>query len=260
MAKEKIVVKLGGSLITDKTSQMPKIDKLQMSKIGSILNQEKYDLILVHGAGSYGHPIAKKYAIAQGSDGTTEQEEAVQETRKQVRELNQELCKYLNEEGMDIVPISPSLNMKTKGPNEIIDFPINMFDEVLNIGKTPITYGDVTDDERQGICVLSGDLLMSELSKIYKPLYSIFVMDQAGVFDGDPCNPESSVMPSINYDTVKILLNQNSSSPTIDVTGGLIRKVECALNIAKYSETWITKLDSLNGFFDGNPKGSKVIV
>ena len=51
MKKEMVIVKFGGSLITDKSSDKPKINRLHLKAIGKILNQKNYDLIVVHGAG-----------------------------------------------------------------------------------------------------------------------------------------------------------------------------------------------------------------
>ena len=45
-----------------------------------------------------------------------------------------------------------------------------------------------------------------------------------------------------------------------DVTGGLIGKIECGIEMAEYGDTWITNLDSLNDFFNNKPSGSKVII
>ena len=120
MSKELIIVKFGGSLITDKSSDKPTINRLHLESIGEILNQNNYDLIIVHGAGSFGHPIAKKFGIADGLDGSFEQKEAVNETREQVQELNDILCNYLNEEGINTLPIAPSSAMITNGPKEIL--------------------------------------------------------------------------------------------------------------------------------------------
>ena len=173
MEKEMIIVKFGGSLITDKSSNTPKINDLNLDTIGKILNQNKYKVIIVHGAGSFGHPIAKKYNIAKGIDGNPEQKEAITNTRKQVQELNIILREYLNKENIDTVPIIPSSTMITNGSKEILNFPFTLFDEALKKNKIPVSFGDITQDKKQGISVLSGDTLMMELTKYYKPIYSI---------------------------------------------------------------------------------------
>ena len=142
--------------------------------------------------------------------------------------------------------------MITNGDKEILNFPFALFDEVLNKNKIPVTFGDITQDKKQGISVLSGDNLMMELTKYYKPLYSIFVMDHPGVFDGNPEEPGSEIVPIVNNITLKTLKKQKNAQNIADVTGGLIGKIECALDMALHSEIWITNLGFLNGFFDQN--------
>ena len=259
MKKEMVILKFGGSLITDKRSNVPRTNDSKLKAIGRILNQNKYNIIIVHGAGSFGHPIAKKYNIAEGTDGSLEQEKAISETRSQVQDLNNILCNNLNNENINTKPIIPSKTMTTKA-RKIIDFPFHLFDEALKENKIPVTFGDVTEDKKQGVTVLSGDTLMMELTKYYRPLYSIFVMDKPGVFNGNPKNSNSEILPIVNKSTIKILEKQNRNTEVTDVTGGLIGKIQNAIEMAEYSETWITNLDLLSGFFNNNPRGSKVVI
>jgi len=260
MEKELIIVKFGGSLITDKSSDTPKININNLESIRNILNQSKYDLIIVHGAGSFGHPIAKKFNIAKGLNDDIAQKNAIKETREQVRELNRIFCNSLHKVGMKTKKIVPSSSMTTNGPKEIVDFPYHIFNKALSENKIPVTFGDVTDDKLQGISILSGDILMMKLAEYYKPSYSIFVMDYPGVFDGNPDNPNSEIIPIVNQETIEILKKQKDNGNIADVTGGLIGKIECGIEMAKYSDTWITNLDSLNDFFNNKPSGSKVII
>ncbi len=181
MEKELIIIKFGGSLITDKSSDTPKINNNNLESISNILNQSKYDLIIVHGAGSFGHPIAKKFNIAKGLNDDVAQKNAIKETRKQVRELNQIFCDSLHKVGIKTKTIVPSSLMTTNGPKEIVNFPYSIFSKALSENKIPVTFGDVTDDKRQGISILSGDILMMKLAEFYKPSYSVFIMDYPGV-------------------------------------------------------------------------------
>ena len=260
MEKELIIIKFGGSLITDKSSDTPKINNKHLKSISNILSQSKYDLIIVHGAGSFGHPIAKKFNITKGLNDDIAQNNAIKETRKQVRELNIIFCEFLHKAGIKTETIVPSSSMTTNGPKEIVNFPYNLFSKVLSENKVPVTFGDVTNDKLQGINILSGDVLMMELAEFYKPTYSIFVMDYPGVFDGKPDNPNSKIIPLVTQETIDILKRQKQSKNIADVTGGLIGKIECAIEIAKYGDTWITNLDSLNDFLNNKPSGSKVII
>ena len=63
MADDIVLVKLGGSLITEKKSQTPKIRESNIKKISEIISKINKNIILVHGAGSYAHPLVKKYNI-----------------------------------------------------------------------------------------------------------------------------------------------------------------------------------------------------
>tara|TARA_B100000945_G_scaffold220205_1_gene177848 strand:- start:1408 stop:2187 length:780 start_codon:yes stop_codon:yes gene_type:complete len=259
MGKEIILLKFGGSLITDKRSNEPKINHTNINSIGKKLIAKNYDIIIVHGAGSFGHPIAKKFGILNGKDDTREQSDAIKETRKQVQKLNKIFCKSLNDNNLKTQPIIPSKTMKTKS-GKIVDFPINLFDKALNQGEIPVTFGDVTDDLLKGVDILSGDTLMLELANYYKPKYSIFIMDYPGVFNGDPANSDSKIYPLVDSDIVKKLEEQSHTSQSIDVTGGLIGKIECALKMSKTSDTWITNLEGLSGFFNGKTNGSRVLI
>ena len=164
MLKDIIILKFGGSVITDKKSEIPKVKHKVLDRICNILKDKKRNMIIVHGAGSYGHPIAKRYALAEGLNGSSEQKKAIKETRKQVYELNQLLCKRLQESGIETKSVIPSHSMKTRGSREIENFPISEFDNALKEGRIPVTFGDVTEDLIQGINILSGDVIMMELA------------------------------------------------------------------------------------------------
>ena len=66
MKSKPIILKLGGSVITVKdkplTPNMDAIGRLAEE----IAEADVSPLIIVHGGGSYGHPLAAKYKIAEG--------------------------------------------------------------------------------------------------------------------------------------------------------------------------------------------------
>ncbi len=259
MKREMIILKFGGSVITDKKKDIPTINQENLKRIGNILSKHSHQFIIVHGAGSFGHPIAKKFDLANGLNNNPKQKKAIEETRKQVLELNQILCNSLSKRNIKTKTIIPSKTMKTNGPKNIEKIPTEIFDEGLETGKIPVTFGDVTEDNLQGVCILSGDVIMEGLVKHYKPRMSIFVMDFPGVFDRYPTDKDSHIIPEVTLQTLKILKEKNTTKITTDVTGGLIGKIECAMEMAKHSETWITNLDHLDDFLNGKPRGSRVV-
>ena len=254
-----IVIKFGGSLITEKTSRLPKAKLEAIEKIAETLKGTARRVIIVHGAGSYGHPLAKRYNLSEGLSDDPKQKEAIDETRKQVYELNQILCSRLASVGVQTKTIIPSKNMKTRGHDKIENFPVDEFNAVLEENKIPVTYGDVTDDLSQGVTILSGDVIMMELAKIYNPQLSIFVMDYPGVMEGDPKNLDAKVIPLVNSDIRESVRKYYRKGDGTDVTGGLVGKLDCAAEIAKYSECWITNLEKLGDCLEGKPGGSRVI-
>jgi len=60
-----LIIKLGGSVITDKTKENT-FKKDLMDKLAEKIKTADKELILIHGAGSFGHILAKKYDLNQG--------------------------------------------------------------------------------------------------------------------------------------------------------------------------------------------------
>ena len=93
----KVVMKLGGGLITDKssfkTAKKGVIDSI-CSEISKII-ANGHSVILIHGAGSFGHLLAKKWSLAGGIDDeiSEQQRDAVLKVRSDMAEL----CEYVTD-------------------------------------------------------------------------------------------------------------------------------------------------------------------
>lgn len=258
MTNDLMLMKLGGSLITNKRSQTPICHNDNIRKIANIISKSNKKIIIVHGAGSYAHPIVKKYNINNGIDGTKTQREAITRARKQVRNLNEILCEEITKMGPKCESVVPSLYMKVNDNKEIINLAKSKFDQILADGKIAVTFGDIVDVGKENVGILSGDTLLLELAKIYKPKRTFFIMDYPGVVKGKLESKELEIYEEIDSTFVRdktILKDENRP----DVTGGLINKIKCALEISKTSECWISGLDNLEDCLEGKPKGTKVI-
>ena len=63
----RVVIKLGGGLITHKDS-MKKFDSDSMGRVAESISsivEMGVPIIIVHGAGSFGHLLAKKWSISE---------------------------------------------------------------------------------------------------------------------------------------------------------------------------------------------------
>ena len=120
-SKGRVVIKLGGGLITDKsiskTINMSAIDKV--CKVILEIQNEGYNIIIVHGAGSYGHILAKEMDIANGIDKNNRhgQRNAVKKIRKDMLELNSHVIESLENLNLNVEVHPPSKWAKGIGMN-----------------------------------------------------------------------------------------------------------------------------------------------
>jgi isopentenyl phosphate kinase len=234
--KGRIVIKLGGGLITNKnkakTLHKDAINKV--CEVIKILIEEEYNIIIVHGAGSYGHILSKEMKISEGinNDIYDKQIKAVKQIREDMRELNGEVIDSLKRVNLDSIGFPPSIWAKNTGKEFMGD--IDIFEK--NIGTIiPICFGDVVqrdDDKEFGI--LSGDDLMYRLSiEIPEVNFTIFLLgDVDGVMDKPPDNVDAKLV-SIWKTNDSIRTSHNSE---FDVTGGMDLKLLRASEIAKKIE------------------------
>ena len=192
-------------------------------------------------------------------DGTQEQIRGIAKAKEQVRELNSILCKYMKKNGLIFENIIPSQKIKIDKHNQPINFPKEDFDEVLAEGKIAITFGDIVDTENEDVGILSGDTLLLKLAELYKPKRTFFIMDYPGIVKGKLDDENLTIYDEIDSRFVKnVAIQEDNERP--DVTGGLLNKIKCALEIAKVSECWISGLDNFEDCLNDNPIGTKVIV
>jgi len=235
----RVTIKLGGGLITDKGS-MKKFDQKAVEKVvGALCSVSELgaSIILVHGAGSFGHLLAKKWGIADGLDIHEEEEQggAVREIRSDMRELNELVIEKMTEMGLECSGHPPSDWAKGTGPGFTGD--VSIFERKPS-DSIPVTFGDVVDtDDESRFGILSGDDLMLRLSTELEVTHSIFLIgDSDGVLTGPPDESDSELITHLGPNT-KI---NGRHEVDIDVTGGIGLKIDRALEIAKIvDEVWI---------------------
>ena len=108
------ILKLGGSIITKKDSSS-EVDFDNLRRIAKEIKKANVnDLIIVHGAGSFGHPPAKKYAIGEkfSKDEYPKKRIGFCLTENEVKKLNMFVCEVLIAEGIPAVAICPSSVLK----------------------------------------------------------------------------------------------------------------------------------------------------
>lgn len=227
--KELVLLKIGGSLITDKNSSIPKINERNLARIAREIslgfNPGKQRLVVVHGAGSFGHAIVKKTGIHRGIR-NRRQVMAFAKTQRLQNELDVRVCCELVKHGVPAIPIEPT-SSAVMDSGRLVSMGTKALEGMLALGLVPVLYGVPAYDRRQGCSILSGDEIMAYLAKKMRASRIIHATDVDGVFDGDPkINPDARLIREIGrQDLAGVVRNIRGSSSKADVTGGMLNKV-----------------------------------
>jgi isopentenyl phosphate kinase len=226
-----IIIKLGGSVITRKNVECSPRLKL-IKRICSEISKLNFPMLLIHGAGSYAHPIVKEYGIHLGYR-SPEQLKAFTETCIQLRVLNNIILKELKKHDVAAAPIHPSSSM-VMDKGEIVEWNIAPVEGLLNMGLTPLLHGDVVYDRSRGFSIVSGDRLATYLAGVLRPSMVIFGCDVDGVYSSDPkSTSDVKLLPKITPTTYRELTSAFKVPEGFDVTGGMKAKVEEAVKLAE---------------------------
>jgi len=87
--------------------------------------------------------------------------------------------------GIPAISISPHSVLKLNDHKPLkLDY--TMFEDYIETGFVPVTFGDVVLDEKLKFSICSGDLLVHLLADHFKPEKVIFVIDEDGLYTSNP--------------------------------------------------------------------------
>jgi isopentenyl phosphate kinase len=221
-----ILIKLGGSVITDK-SEYKKFNREQTARLCAEIAASGKGVLVVHGAGSYGHVLSKQYQLQHGLQ-DFRQIPAVAQVQHDVRELSLNVVEEMIKVGMPAVSVPPGSCFVMDNGRLIVDNP-EPIRALAHIGVMPVLFGDVVADRSKGFGICSGDQAMEALAKIFKPDRIVFVSDVDGLYTADPKKDENAkLIPEVDG---KMLDKLDSELTVADVTGGIRGKVDEMLKI-----------------------------
>jgi len=254
---QKVVLKLGGSLITTKDAtdfplSLPEIlgqgEKYIRTQYLQRIGEEIYkvtkeiplQLIVANGAGIFGHPLVKNL----------EKLSNVTDVHNSVEYLNKRVVDYLRNNGLNVKFLSPFSFCTYNGK----EFDYKNFWEkarnILSIGAFLSTYGDIVKvTQGKGDCdgyqVVSADDLAPALAKLWGAEKIIMLMNRDGVYDKSPDYSDARLIKVINANEKPSFIAEIG---TTDVTGGIWRKVEKLQEAAKKG----IRSQIINGLVPGN--------
>ena len=218
---ERLILKLGGSVITDKRADCA-VNRDRLGRLHLRLRvPERAGYLWYHGAGSCGHPEAKRYHLDKGAKaGETE---GIFVTHRAVSSLNDEVVAALREKGWH-PSVSTRCHTGIADNGRLVGFECRHLETMLALGMVPVIHGDVVMDLSRGACIVSGDQLVRYLAVALQISRVGLATDVPGVLDGGCCGTG-------DYRKTVPELHIGSSNHT-DVTGGMRGKIDELLGLA----------------------------
>ena len=230
---ELVFLKLGGSLITDKTAEQvarPRVIRRLAREVRSALNKRPgLRLILGHGSGSFGHVVANRYGTRKGVRGP-EAWQGFAEVADAAAELNRLVTAAFVKEGVPVLSLSPSALARCE-KGALTEFDTAPLMCALKAGLVPLVYGDVAFDTALGGTIASTEDVFVYLAQEMSPTRILLVGDVPGVYgQASPTRVVSVITPA----TLEKIRPALGGSRGTDVTGGMDAKVTQMLDLVAH--------------------------
>lgn len=220
-----VLLKLGGSILTDKATE-GKFRRPAAKRLVGELKRANVPAVLFHGAGSFGHPQAKKH----GAGKRPLKPDGVSEILAAVGRLHAEVLQVAADAGLK--PLSFPLHQTvTSEQGQLEDYPVQRLQRAIEEGHMPVLSGTLVRDEDLGWRVASADELMADLAAELNPRLALFCSDVDGVLGPD------GVLPTVDPRILDAWHDAGGNGD--DVTGRMAGKLERAFQVAAVCPTWI---------------------
>ena len=236
-----VMVKLGGSLITDKRGESAArhdvIERLA-KEIAAALPRMREKLVVGHGSGSFGHAAAARHGIGRGPVAAGSQA-GVSETAHQAARLHRMVLGSLLDAGAAPFSWSPGSAMVMRSGRPV-SAAVGPLAGALERGLLPVTYGDVVTDLEWGAAICSTEQALRALhSRLkrrgYRVRRALWMGVTAGIYDdgGEP-------IPWIDRRNYQDVRRGIGATEGTDVTGGMLLRLETVRWFQRRGvESWI---------------------
>jgi isopentenyl phosphate kinase len=217
-----VIIKLGGSVITDKRLAF-KANFRSMNRIARELARVRDRLILLNGAGSFGHIPVKRYGLDKGF--SKQKIRSFARTKLQLLRLQEMLVSVLYRHGIPVVPLTSSSFMIARSGRlcraELV--PIRKF---LELGLVPLLGGDLAADLDQGWRVVSADQMAAWIAPRVGASTIIYGTDVDGLYSSDPkVSRDAVLLETLSCREIHNIAVSTLGSRMPDVTAGMRGKL-----------------------------------
>lgn len=263
-----IFLKLGGSLITDKTqANTPRLDVIRRlaREIQFTIHNSQFSILLGHGSGSFGHAAAKRYGTRAGVH-DAESWRGFAEVSVAAARLNRIVADALHEAGVPVISFCPSASARCMD-GRLVYLDTAPIRAALDHGLVPLVMGDVAFDDVRGGTIVSTEEVFAYLADALPVTHVLLAGETEGVYRGfEPRSREDAkegmedhLVPSrLRGDIVPRITSLNweeirdgvGGSQGADVTGGMASKVRDMLDLVAAHPTVTVRIFS--GLVEGN--------
>ncbi|WP_224335228.1 isopentenyl phosphate kinase [Haloprofundus halobius] len=247
------VLKLGGSVVTDKDTPETVDDEALDAAVDAIAESGVEDLVVVHGGGSFGHHHAANYGVST-TEGTTDAAGALA-IHAAMKRLNDAVVSRLQSRDVPALPVHPLSVAARRDTGEAsendtsLSLPLDSTETLLGEGFVPVLHGDIVAHAGRGITVVSGDELVVRLADGLEAERVGLCSTVPGVYDEDDV-----VVDEIrSFEDVAAALGESEST---DVTGGMAAKVRALL--AMDAPAHVFGPDGVGPFLAGGSPGTHI--
>jgi isopentenyl phosphate kinase len=217
-----VFLKLGGSLITDKTqlrTARPEVLARLMAEIAAARAlRPDLRLVLGHGSGSFGHIEARKHGTRAGVH-TAAEWAGFAEVQAAAGELNRLVVDAARAAGLPVLNLPPSASAICRD-GVLTDFALRPIELALAHSLVPLVFGDVAFDETRGGTIVSTEDVFAHLAVALRPERILLAGIEPGVLTHWP---GGELVQRLGPETHLAAIG---GSHAADVTGGMASKVQ----------------------------------
>lgn len=251
-----IILKLGGSIITDKSKPMKiryNVIERIAKEVREFINKNEDKLVIIHGGGSIGHYLVCKLRVKEEGWPPLKYSIIAHEMLK----LSSIIANAFIKEGIPSIVIPPHA-IFSLGENLVIKYDaqtINIIKEYLDRNIIPILYGDAVIYEKGSTKfeILSGDDIAWLLASILGARKLLFATSVDGVYDKHPKEKDAKLIRELNLCSIKFdekTVGSKNDGKYYDVTGGMMNKLKAGMKYINSLKD--TEILIFNGLIEGN--------
>ncbi|MFX0014861.1 MAG: isopentenyl phosphate kinase [Promethearchaeota archaeon] len=188
------------------------------------------NMIILTGVGTPGHYTVLKHKLHKGNTGELKQHLGLLEAQIIVNYLRQSILEAFLKYEVPVFQAYAS-SMYESDKMRIIRANTENIEKFLASGLVPVISGDMVPDVTMGYSVLSGDQILADLARKFKPKKIVYGSDVDGIFTLDPkMDSRSRLIPKISRNEIKSIIKKLSSGDASGQMSGKLTEIKNLLD------------------------------